>query len=69
MEHAILQVIKALLLVMGVLSVASPDLVMDVRRRLRFGTGYWSGGWVYATRARTRISGALLLVALAITWQ
>lgn len=64
-QRLLLILLLAWIALSGMACVAIPDRVIAFRRSRGWGNGLWSGGWFYATPARTRIMGAIVtLVAL-----
>lgn len=61
MEQIFLIVFLVAVLAGGLWCVIAPEGVVRFRNRMGWSTGYWSGGFAYATPRRARFTGSLLV--------
>ena len=51
-----------IVIILGAFAAMFPARTVEIRRQLKFPDSALSGGWIYATPKRARITGALLVV-------
>lgn len=66
MESVLADAFLCGLLVTGLLCALLPEWVVKVRRKLCYSNDMLSGGYFYASAARTRVMGVVLLVVVGV---